>query len=142
MSENPISRTGKIYSTLVFKTRALASLTLYHDLFYDNRRKIIPNNIADLITPVSLAFWIMDDGSITTYKQTVLHTNSYTEEEISLLQSALLTKFKLSTRLINKNKVKKQWLIVIPVRQKVNRLQDIVSEYMLDSMKYKISCAS
>ena len=111
-------------------------------MFYDNGRKIIPKNIAELITPVSLAFWIMDDGGITTHKQTVLHTNSYTEEEISLLQSALLTKFKLGTRLINKNKVKKQWLIVIPVRQKINRLQDIVSEHMLVSMKYKIYCAS
>ena len=52
-----------IYSTVAFKTRSLPCLTLFHDLFYYNRRKIIPKNIADLISPVSLAFWIMDDGS-------------------------------------------------------------------------------
>ena len=131
----PDSRTGKNYSTIAFKTRGFSSLASFHDLFYDKGRKIIPNNIADLITPISLAFWIMDDGSITTYKQTVLHTNSYTKDEIILLQSALYIKFKLQTRLICKDKVKNQWLIVIPIRQQIPRLQNIVSDYMHDTMK-------
>lgn len=133
----PDSRTGKIYSTIAFKTRAFSSLASFHDLFYDKgrKKKIISNNIADLITPISLAFWIMDDGSITTYKQTVLHTNSYTKDEIILLQSALYIKFKLQTRLICKDKVKNQWLIVIPIRQQIPRLQNIVSDYMHDTMK-------
>jgi hypothetical protein len=30
-----------------------------------------------LLTPIGLAYWIMDDGSITTYKQIILHTRSF-----------------------------------------------------------------
>ena len=71
----------------------------------------------------------------------MLHTNSYTVEELNILQSALSTKFKLKTRLVCKDKIKKQWLIVIPVRQEIP-LKKIVSVYMHDSMKYKIGDCS
>lgn len=81
----------------------------------------------------------MDDGGITAYNQTVLHTNSYSADEIALLQSALLANFKLRTRVIIKKEG--QWLIAIPVRQEVS-LKAIVgrgeAQHMHDSMKYKI----
>lgn len=44
----------------------------------------------------------MDDGHITTYKQTVLNTNSFSFEEITFLQSALLIKLGFCTRTIKK----------------------------------------
>ena len=34
---------------------------LYNE-FYLNKKKVIPNNIYELLTPVSLAFMIMGDG--------------------------------------------------------------------------------
>ena len=42
-----------------------SSLNYYYDLFYiyDNngkRRKIVPTNIAELLTPCALAYWIME----------------------------------------------------------------------------------
>jgi hypothetical protein len=51
--------------------------------------KIIPSNISEYLTEVSLAFWIMDDGGKTTYGDFLLHTNSYTLEEVELLVSVL-----------------------------------------------------
>ncbi len=35
------------------------------NLFIVKEKKIVPSNIADLLTPVSLAYWIMDDGTFT-----------------------------------------------------------------------------
>lgn len=52
----PDTRTGKIYSHISFKTSNLPCLNEFYDLFYKNKKKIIPLNIADLLTPRALAF--------------------------------------------------------------------------------------
>ena len=80
-------------------------------------------------------YWIMDDGGITSYGQTVLHTNAFTSAEVELLRSRVLTNFKLRTRVIQKRPG--QQLIVIPVRQ-VTFLKLIVGPYMHDSMNAKV----
>lgn len=85
---------GKIYQTIAFKTLRHIPLNYYYDLFYiyDNngkRRKIVPNNITELLIPCALAYWIIDDGGINTYNATILNTDSFTLEEVKLLQKAL-----------------------------------------------------
>ena len=131
----PDKRTGKVYSTIAFKTLSLPCLNPFQELFYKNGKKVVPLNIAELLTPISLAFWIMDDGNITFHGQTILHTESFSLSEVELLQNTLLSNFKLRTRLIEKDK--DQWLIAIPVKQIV-KLIDIVGPYMHESMLYKI----
>lgn len=42
----------------------------------------------------------MDDSGKGSYGETILHTRSYTYEEVKLLQDALRLKFELKTRLI------------------------------------------
>jgi hypothetical protein len=42
----------------------LPCFNVYRELFYDaNKKKIVPENIRELLTPRGLAFWIQDDGS-------------------------------------------------------------------------------
>lgn len=77
----------------------------------------------------------MDDGHKTFYNQTVLNTNSYTIEEVQLLQAALLKNFQLRTRLIEK--MPGVYLIVIPVRQ-IRPLNQLVGTHIIESMQYKI----
>ena len=132
---NPDKRTGKVYTTIAFQTRSIFCLVYWYKLFYLNGVKIVPANIASLMTAVSLAYWIMDDGSITHYGQTVLHTNAFTPTEVKLLQSALFTNFKLRTRVIQK--LPDQQLIVIPLKQEVS-LKSIVGPYIHDSIKFKV----
>lgn len=55
-ARKPDSRTGKIYSTIAFKSRNLPCLNPFYDMFYKNRVKVIPENIAELLTPRGLAF--------------------------------------------------------------------------------------
>lgn len=93
-TRKPDKRTGKIYQTIAFKTLRHIPLNYYYDLFYiyDNngkRRKIVPNNITELLIPCALAYWIIDDGGINTYNATILNTDSFTLEEVELLQKAL-----------------------------------------------------
>ena len=65
----------------------------FHAVASENKKKIIPLNIADLLTPRALAFLIMDDGSKISSNKNALHTRSYTYREVLLLQQALFSKF-------------------------------------------------
>ena len=132
----PDPRTNKIYSSMSFKTLSLPCLNFYHDLFYDSiLGKIIPSNIENYLTPRSLAFWIMDDGSKDSNGQTILHTRSYSYSEILLLQNTLKNKFNLRTRITEKTSG--QFIIHIPVKQDI-RLKNIVLPYMHYTFIYKV----
>ena len=51
------NRTKKIYSAISFTTMQLPCFNVYRELFYDlNRKKIVPENIRELLTPRGLAF--------------------------------------------------------------------------------------
>jgi hypothetical protein len=75
-------RTGKVYNSIRFSTLSLPCLNNYYELFYKDGRKIIPNNISELLTARGLAYLIMDDGGKSHYGQTILHTRFYTKLEV------------------------------------------------------------
>jgi hypothetical protein len=77
----------------------------------------------------------MDDGGIDAFKATNLNTDSFSLDDLSLLQDALNINFKLRTRLIKKRLG--QWAIVIPVKQ-IQPLSNIVGPYMHKTMTYKV----
>ena len=87
-------------------------------------------NIKELLTARALAFWIADDGGISSYKATILNTDSFTLDQLNLLQQALLDNFNLRTRLAEKRPG--QWIIVIPIKQPIP-LYEIVGPYLHSS---------
>lgn len=142
----PDKRTGKVYRTIAFKTRALESFNYFYDLFYKydstgKRRKVVPRgaHIRELLTDRALAYWIMDgpSGGINSYGATQLSTDSFTLDEINLLQQALSDNFKLRTRVSKKPYGENQWIIVIPIKQVVP-LSKIVGMYIHSSITYKV----
>ena len=126
---------GVLTQSLYFKTLSMACLNYYHELFYKDNVKIIPRNLEELLTGRGLAYWIMDDGGKSVYNQTILHTRSFTKQDVEYLQTVLNKNFELKTRL--EEKIQDQWVIYIPVRQKI-KLIDIVGPYMHKSMLYKV----
>lgn len=135
LTRKPDIRTGKIYKSIYFRTLAFPCLNEFFDIFYKDKVKIIPKNLDELLTPVGLAYWIMDDGGITVHKQTVLHTRAFSKKEIIYIMEVLEKNFSLKTRF--EEKEKNQWIIYIPVKQKI-KLKEIVGPYMHESMLYKI----
>ena len=123
---------GFTTKTLYFRTLAMPCLNYYHELFYPDKKKIIPRNLEEFLTARGLAIWIMDDGGKSVHNQTILHTRSYSKEEVLYLQFVLKRNFSLITRL--EEKTKDQWVIYIPVRQTI-RLKDIVAPYLLTPLK-------
>lgn len=79
-------RNNKIHKILAFDTKAIFKKELSIFYIFDGinkkRIKIIPNNINELITPVSIAYWIMDDGYFD--KPNInISTHSFTLDEIN-----------------------------------------------------------
>lgn len=131
----PDKRTGKVYSQMQLKTLTFPCLNYYLDLFYKEGKKIIPKIIGELLTAISLAYWIMVDGGKSSSNQTILHTRSCAFDEVILLQKVLKDNFKLHSFVYEKTIG--QWIIVIPVKQEIP-LREIVLPYMHPSMFYKV----
>jgi hypothetical protein len=69
--------------------------------------KIVPKDSFKKVTAVSLAYWIMDDGSFNKTKGClILCTDSYSKEDVLYLIYILTNKFNLFCGLINYNKTK------------------------------------
>ena len=85
-------RKGNISYGIEFSTRTLPCFNELHTLFYKNNKKVVPENIYDILNTIALAHWIMGDGAILN-KGLVLCTDSFTLQEIiKLLPKALFYK--------------------------------------------------
>jgi len=92
---NPVAdkRTGKTYIGIWFNTYSLPCFNTFYDMFYLAGKKVMPSNLAELLTPLSLAYWICDDGGFCkSTKRIRLSTNSFTLEEVNSLVAILNNK--------------------------------------------------
>jgi hypothetical protein len=120
----PDKRTGKVYSRIRFHTYSLPCFVEFYNLFYPEGKKILPANIADLLTPLSLAYWIAYDGSWNKSQgYVVLSTNSFLLAEVELLISVLNDKFDLKCY---KAKQNCGYIIIIP-SYSVSNLQNLLA---------------
>nr|pir hypothetical protein 242 - Allomyces macrogynus mitochondrion [Allomyces macrogynus] len=120
-----------------FATMALPCFNYYYDLFYKNGKKVIPEIIGELLTFVSLAFWIMDDGHYMANGGIRLSTDSYTHREVLLLQKAMVDNFGINPTLQLKVKSKGQYVIYIP-KGDVDKIRPFLVPHMHASMMYKL----
>jgi len=104
----------------------------------NKKTKIIPNNIYHLLTPIGLAYWIMDDGQFNGKNTGItLCTDSFSYNEVLILKEVLEKKFRLKCSIHNKNIQKKHYRIYIS-NNSLLLLQSLVSNYIHFSLKYKI----
>lgn len=127
-------RYNKVYYSAAFETLSFPCFNYYRELFYNSEgKKIVPTNIGDLLTPRGLAYWIMDDGGQN--PGFILHTNSFTKEEVELLIQILKINFELKASLRPRNKG--QYTIYMSKSQ-LSRIRELVSNNIHPSMLYKI----
>lgn len=127
-------KTGISYSSMYFQTYSLPCFTALHALFYPSGKKIVPANIADLFTPLSLSYWIADDGNFNKINKVVtLATHSFSLDEVSLLVG-VLNKWDLKCRV---HKDKNGYVITIPFKS-LPVLQKLLKPHMPSMMQYKI----
>jgi hypothetical protein len=120
-------------SSVTFATRSLPCFVEFFDCFYHNGKKVIPEHIYHLLTPVSLAHLIMGDGSVVSGGIRI-STDSFTVQDVVRLINVLVIKYRLKCTLHminNKPRIfisSKSMVLWIP----------IINPYIIPSMKYKL----
>jgi len=131
----PHPKTGKCYISILFYTYSLPCFNELDDFFYVSGKKVVPINIFDLLTSVSLSYWIADDGSWNKVgKYVTLCTDSFTLVEVLQLIEVLNKKFNLNCY---KVKCGNNFRIIIP-SYSIPALQKLLSSHIPPMMKYKI----
>lgn len=126
---------GKLFFSIEFNTRRLKSLIEIYDLFFlDDSKKIIKVELFDYLNYISIAYWIMGDGSKKN-KGITLCTDSFSFKEVVLLMNILRIKFDINSTIhLEKNKPR----IYINNRE-LQKILPYIKPYIVKSMLYKFS---
>jgi len=122
-----------------FTTYSHGKFRFYARQFYKNGKKVIPQLIKKLLSPIGLAIWYLDDGSLKSvkHKTYILHTLGFTKEDLLIIKKTLLEKFDICVDL---HKQKNNWRLYI-LSKSAQKFESIVSPYVskFTSMQHKLS---
>ena len=129
-----IGNQNKVYFSYKFRTWTFSSWNWIYDAFYPNKIKIVPSDIDQLLTPLALGVWIMDDGGVHPSGM-IISTYNFKANDITLLQNALKKNYDLDTSVFNN---KNGFVLYFPKNQ-LPKLSNIVKIYMVPSMYHKLN---
>ena len=128
--KTPSKKTGKIYNSYTMFVPANPTLKSWYYSFYKDKIKIIPFDLFEYFTEVSLAFMYMDDGYKTQCSYGIA-TNCFTIEELNKFRIFLLEKFNLETSIHKGNRL-------YILAKSAKRFTELISPYICNCMKYKL----
>jgi len=140
--KNIVLSEPKIYKptqAVGFRTISHPELTSLWEMFYRDKRKIIPKNIKEFLKdPIVLAVWFMDDGNVRKSKNNTVYgfhinTQSFTFEENEMLVKALKDNFGIVCA-IHKNKGKHR---IYVLAQSKRIFASTIIKHTIPSMYYK-----
>lgn len=116
-----------------FRTLRHPSITLFHNKFYKNGVKVIPEKIVDLLDPLAFAVWIMDDGSL---NRNILDISTYffKLEEMKLLQEAIKKRFALVSSFY---KDRDRGFRMYFSTRETRKLIPLISDFVIPNLAYK-----
>lgn len=126
----------QIYSYVRSQSHATPELGKMRLVFYADGRKQIPPNIEELLSPLVLAVWYMDDGYY--YKRdncAYLYICQVRKVEATRIQQALSRTLDLNARLLDKGQ--KGWALYFSPAETA-KLNRCISKYVIPEMFYKL----
>jgi hypothetical protein len=136
---------GKVVTQYHFDTLSSPLFSAMHSLWYQLDEaigkyiKIVPFMIVDMLTPLALAHWIMEDGYFDAHGRTqtiILCTESFTKTECELLISALARLGILSTLKV-RSTTKGTYRVRIS-KTSMPLLRELVTPHMHSIFMYKL----
>lgn len=116
-------------------------LNKYYDLFYDsNKKKHIKREVIELLEPLGLAVWFMDDGCKLSSGGYNIFTNNFNIDELNDIITIMSRKFNLKITL-HKRRHKKTnniYNIIYISATSAKIFENLIDPYVIDSMKYKL----
>lgn len=112
---------------------------LYND-FYSNGVKVVRLNVLRRLTPLSLAVWYMDDGSIVYQKDTIfgvrLYTNGFSIEENQVIVDYMNESWGIIFNVLCDKR--SNTYFINARKEESEKFLALVSPYIHESMRYKI----
>ena len=131
-----ISKNNKLLYYWRAESFYLTQFNWLYQMFYKDNRKIIPSNLKDYLTPLSLSTWYLDN----TDKLYLSSNQSFylNNENLNYISQILKDKYgiKTSYRLESKGKVA---FYVENSAQNLNSFRDTVKPYISSSLQYKLN---
>ena len=119
-------------SCVYISTKSRAEYNVWREKYYIGKKRIKPEELEERLTPLSMAIWIMDDGSMVRSNM-MLNTQRYKEEDQLRVLKVLRDKWNIEGSL-NKDRDKKRILISAKSTREI--LIGIVEKEIHESMKY------
>lgn len=126
-----------------FSTRSLRSLEEFRVIFYENGRKTVPYSIKNMLnSPISLAVWFMDDGTLDYREKShysfSISADDFTVEETKLLQDALKENFGIISNIQTPSSRGKRYTKLYIGKDGRDRFLEIIRPYILPCFAYKL----
>lgn len=125
----PDKRNGNYYEDYTMYIPANPELLDWYKLTY-RPKKVIPFELFNYFTEVSLAFMYMDDGSKSKDSYSIA-TNSFTEEDIFRFRVFLMDKFKLETSMFKNH-------VIYIKKASADSFTSLIKPYIIPCMQYKL----
>lgn len=128
---------AKVNGICNVSTQKNISFNSWRDDWYPDGKKIVPRSIENIISAKSLAFWFMDDGTLSNTKKEkhyTICTQGFTCEDVDYLREILLKKFNIHT-----TRQKSICGPIIYIRSFSKKLfTELIRPYVCETMKYKL----
>jgi LAGLIDADG DNA endonuclease family len=140
-------KAGKTYTTFYYYTNYTQYLTKLRHKFYPNETKTVNYNILNKLTPLGLAIWWMDDGSLVVYKRkdrnavnryATLATCSFSLEEHLIIINYFKHTWDISPKLVKRRQYNKEYYVLMFPMKQFTKFVEIIKPYIIPSMNYKI----
>lgn len=124
-------------------TRFLVELTSLYQTFYPKGKKEIPENISDLIiSPLTLAVWYMDDGSLDwrpkSHYAFLISADSFSLAGATRLKKMLRKNFGVKAKVYMPFSRQKRYPKIYIGREGRDRFLQLIKPYILKSFSYKL----
>ena len=127
-------RTGKTYRSTRFYTKTV--LKDFRSGFYPDRKKIVPRNLGDILDPLAVAVWFMDEGGrgARTPRGLVINTSCFSGEEQGFLTKVLFDLFRVIASIHRHGRGFQLYIKA----ESFSRFSELISPHLLESMHYKL----
>lgn|SRR3990167_2115972 len=126
----------KKYKVVFFASRLSPKLKTVWKIAYKNKKKIITRKLLDMLNPLGLAIWYMDDGCCNGKARVVVLSTYCAKQEALQCKRYFNEKWNIDWK-IGKHKsgyfLRKGWK-----SEDMNRFRQLIEPYIIPSMKYKI----
>ncbi len=124
------------YAQYGFQTLCSGSFRFFAHQFYNSGVKVVPKQIRRWLSPLALAVWFMDDGSIKskTHRTILLNTQGFSIKDMERLQKALQEQWGIHTTLRKQGAGSQIYV----GSESIGVFIALIQPHILPSLQYKI----